>query len=305
MVSGGNMKRTVFISLLLVVSLLLFANNKDVYLTLLNDNKLDELQVHLESWQKQDPENPELYIAYFNYHLHKGTKSGISIDNYRKDETKETLSISDPKTGKIIGYLNDKLFFDFEEIKTALKYLDEGLKFGPDRLDMYFGKIKTFESIGDYGNQSKQLIETLQHGIQIDNKWLWSDNETIEDGESVLLNSADDYYGFWFSVKTDASLEAAYKSALEQIKLFPNHNYAYNNMGTYYAIKKQYLEAITYYCKAENLEPKDTIVLSNIARCYEEIKDTEKAIVYYNKLKKYGNKNEIDYANKKLKKLIQ
>ena len=166
---------------------------KSTYRELLDEEKLVELYEHLQKWEIAEPENPELYIAYFNYFLRKGSEPGVEIkENINQDQ--ESLVITDPETGKIMGYIIDAMIYDYEDINHAIEYLDRGLEHGPNRLDMHFGKIHLLNDIKDYKNASKALVIVLQMSIKNKNKWLWEDNESIDDGEMFLLKNILDYY---------------------------------------------------------------------------------------------------------------
>lgn len=181
------MKKIYFLIIFLFLMNFLYSNDKDIYLDLLNNNKLSELKIHLEKWEKKEPTNPEMFIGYFNYYIRKGSKSGVSIDKYPKGE--KQLAITDPKTGEIIGYMNDSTIYNYEDIKQALIYINKGLTYTPDRLDMHFGKIHILGEIKDYNTQCISLINVLELSTKNKNKWLWSDNEKIPDGENFFFTN--------------------------------------------------------------------------------------------------------------------
>jgi tetratricopeptide (TPR) repeat protein len=296
------MKKILFITLLFFFGSFLIADNKSKYLELLNENKLTELFEHLQKWEKSEPQNPEVYIGYFNYYIRKGSKSGVAIKKYSKSN-KEQIVITDPETGEIVGYLTDTIFYDYEEIQHAFEYLDKGLKYGPNRLDMYFGKMHLLNEIEDYEKAGKTLINILNISIKNNNKWLWSDNTPIEDAERFFLDTIQDYYNNWFNAQTEYSLEAIRVVSIEQIKLYPSNIYGYNNLGTYHATKKQYDEALVFFLKAEEIDENDIIVLFNIAHCYKVLDNKKMAKQYYEKIIEIGDKEAVEYAKKMLAEL--
>jgi tetratricopeptide (TPR) repeat protein len=203
----------------------------------------------------------------------------VDIKNLKPDQ--EQIVITDPKTGEMVGYLTDTTFYDYNEIKHAFEYLDKGLVYGPNRLDMHFGKIHLLNAIKDYQNAGKTLIDLLNLSIVNKNKWLWSDNEAINDGENILLDSIQDYYQVWFNDWTDDSQDTIYAVCLEQIKLYPANIYAFNNLTSYYTINEKFDEALSYLLKAEKIDENDIIVLSNIAHYYKVMGNKEMAKKYY------------------------
>lgn len=296
------MKKRVFVITLLLMSFLINGDDKAAYLKLLEQNNLSDLFVHLQKWEKKEPGNPEVFIGYFNYFLKKGSKSGISIDKYSKQKG-DQLAITDPKTGETVAYFNDSTVYNFEEVKMALQYLDKGLEFGPNRLDMHFGKLYILGEIMDYKNQSKILIKVLNLSAANKNKWLWDNSKPLPDSKEFMLDSIQDYYQKWFNEQTAESLEAAKVSGLEQIKLYPSHIYGYNNLATVFIIKKQYSEALTYLLKAEKIDSSDLVVINNIANCYKDMNNNAKAKEYYEKMIKSEDKEAAEYAKKQISKL--
>ena len=61
-------------------------------------------------------------------------------------------------------------------------------------------------------------------------------------------------------------------------------------------LQKQYDKALGPLLKAEKLNPKDYIVLSNIAQAYKLKGDSKNAIKYYELTSKYGDEQAKKYA---------
>ena len=165
------MKKSIVLFFILLVSFRIFADYKSEYDNLLSTRNLEGIAALLQKWEKAEPKNPELYIAYFNYYLLKGQRSTHSLDTYKKDNS-NSLALVDQKTNKIAGYLNNNIWYEKEDVDKALSYLEKGLKFGKNRLDMYFGRIHILGEIGEYEKQSQKIIEVLKLGKEINHKWL-------------------------------------------------------------------------------------------------------------------------------------
>ena len=292
------MRKSYILIILLLITNVLFSNNKDIYLKLLKNKDFSKLIIHLENWEKIDPKNPEVFIGYFNYFISKDRVSGISIDKKPKGETE--LVITDPKTEEIVGYFNDSTFYNYEDIKQALLYINKGISYNPNRLDMHFGKIHILGEIKDYKNQSISLINLFELSIQNKNQWYWSDNEKITDGKNFLISNIQDYYSTWFNENTDESLESIKNTSIKQIKLYPSNIYGYNNFATYYLVKKQYNKALNILLKAEKINNKDIIIIFNIANCYKDLNNKEMAKIYYEKAIQIGDEKAADYAKQML-----
>ncbi|MDR0456569.1 MAG: hypothetical protein LBH20_07815 [Treponema sp.] len=270
-------------------------DHKKIYEILLNDKKYDELYDHLQMWETKEPENPEIYIAYFNYYIHKDRFSGVSIDMERKGDG-PTLQMNDPKTGEIVGYLNDSVVYNNNDIIIAVEYLDKGLSIAPNRLDMHFGKIHILNEIKYYKEAGNELYGTLEISKIISNNWLWSNNEKIEDEESFFLNCINNYYSFWLNEQTEESLNQTKQCAEKQIELYSDNIFAYNYLALYYTVKSQLREALKCFLQAEKINPNDCIVLTNIGRIYLNINDKQKADEYFRKVLQIGSEQDKQYA---------
>ena len=69
------MKKSIVLFFILLVSFRIFADYKSEYDNLLSARNLEGIAALLPKWEKAEPKNPELYIAYFNYYLLKGQRS--------------------------------------------------------------------------------------------------------------------------------------------------------------------------------------------------------------------------------------
>jgi tetratricopeptide (TPR) repeat protein len=265
----------------------------------------DEAIKILEIWEKRDNTNPEMYIDYFNYYLKLGSNSGIVIDA-EKIKGAVGLEISDPKTNEIVGYIHDSTSYDPIQIGKALHYLNAGLKYGENRLDMYFGKIHVLNDIHDYKNASNELVKVLILSKRNGNKWLWSKNEPLkDDGELFLLNNLNDYYSVWIDAANEESIYAIRETSKKQIELYPKNVYAYNFLAYSYILKKDIKSALPILIEAEKIDAKDIVIINNIAKIYENLNDNKNAIVYWEKMAEYGDDEQKKVAETRIHDLIQ
>jgi len=275
---------------------------QEKYTHLFKADKYDELFTHLQLWESKEPDNPEMFIAYFNYFIHRKRFSGVSIDKERKGEG-STLEITDPQSGEIVGYMNESTQYDIEDVLTAVEYLDRGINIAPNRLDMHFGKIHILNEIGYYKMAGSGLFDTLVISKKINNNWLWADNEELEDGESVFVYSIQDYYSLWLNAATEESFAQAKLCAEKQIELYPEYIYAYNILAVYYSMNKQLQEALKYFLQAEVIDPNDCIVLLNIGRTYVSMNNKQKAGEYFRRVLEIGDERNKQYAQHYLNQL--
>ena len=71
--------------------------------------------------------NPELYIDYFNYYLNTGRKSIVAIDSQTGNQ-ETTMTLTDPKTNKIVGYMYDSTSYEPESVNNAINYINIGFQ---------------------------------------------------------------------------------------------------------------------------------------------------------------------------------
>jgi tetratricopeptide (TPR) repeat protein len=246
-------------------------------------------------WEKKESNNPEMFIAFFNYYINRNRFSGISIDKERKG-TEETIELSDPHSVKIVGYMNKAVHYDTGDILIATGYLDEGLLIAPNRLDMHFGKIHILNEVGFYEISGNELFATLNISKKINNEWLWANNEKIEDGERFFINNLQDYYGLWLNAKTIEAYNQVKLCAEKQLELYPENIYAYNILAVYYSINEEFQKALQCFSQAKKINPNDCMVLINIGRTYQNMNNTNKSEEYYRRVIEIGNEQEKQQA---------
>ena len=71
----------------------------------------------LKKWETAKPKDPEMFIGWYNYYVHKSMNEFVSLEKTQKDD--QSLELHDTGTGKTVGYMNDN-------IRYAEKYLSKG-----------------------------------------------------------------------------------------------------------------------------------------------------------------------------------
>ena len=234
----------------------------------------------LEKWEKNNPDNPELYISYYNYFLNKA-KQG----NPKDSAGNELIDNNAVYTQK------------------ALLKMEEGIDLFPDRLDMRFGKIYVLGQMEDWGKFTDEIVKTIRYSDINNNWWIWTNNEKLPDGKSFMLSSIQNYQLDLFKTRNDNLLVNMRTIANEILKLYPDHIESLSNLSITYLILNDYDKGIDYLFAAEKITPKDPIILSNIAHAYKLKGDKSKAIKYYKKVIKHGEKDMGEYAKNQIKEL--
>jgi tetratricopeptide (TPR) repeat protein len=156
----------------------------------------------------------------------------------------------------------------------------------------------------NYQEFTRRIIETIEYGHQMGNAWLWKDGKPVDSPKQFLLGSLQDYITTIYNTEDDNLLPLMRQISETVIRYYPEHVESLSNIALTYLITGDFAKALPFLLKAEQIAPKDVIVLNNIAEAYKRQKDTANAKAYYEKVIKYGNKEEVLDAKKKLKSLL-
>lgn len=254
----------------------------------------------LNNWEKTNSNDPELYVAYYNYYVMRASEEVITLGNDPKG--KEALKIvkEDSLSGNPVAYMYSDTYYDRLLLYKAYSYIDKGIEKCPNRLDMRFGKIYMLGENKDYKNFTKEIIKTIEYSSVINNKWLWQGNAPVEDPQAFMLSSIQSYVLQLYNTGEDALLDNMKMIAECILKQYPEHIESLSNLSIVFLIRKQYDEALSTLARAEKINNKDYIILNNMAHAYKEKGDIPKAIEYYNLTIKYGDEEAQKYAKEEI-----
>ncbi len=88
------------------------------------------------------------------------------------------------------------------------------------------------------------------------------------------------------------------------IKYYPDNIEILSTTAVALTLTKDYDRALVYLKQAEKINPKDFIVLNNIAQAYKLKGDKANAIKYYDLTEKYGDAEAKEQARKSKKELV-
>ncbi|MES2487029.1 MAG: hypothetical protein V4581_13925 [Bacteroidota bacterium] len=253
----------------------------------------------LKKWEKTGSNNPDYYIAGFNYHVNVAHKEGISLQSTPGD-SEESLALSD-STGTV-GYLTGTEYYDEGHVNKALDFIDAGIKKFPKRLDMRFGKVYLLGKVS-YKSFVKEIVTTLDYHAKIKGKWLWTDNKTIEEANIKVPDNLHSYCLVLYNAEDDSLMPDMLQVAEAGLKQFPNDVVLLSDASIAHMLMNQYDKGLVYMLRAEKIDPEDTIVLSNIALAYKNLADIANAKTYYNKIIAVGDADAQKYAKAELAKL--
>lgn len=250
----------------------------------------------LEKWEKTDSSDPELYVAYFNYFAKKSKKEIVRLDGNGKG--KEGFQVMDKDSSKKepMAFLYGDTYYDQDILKKGFDYINIGIQKHPNRLDMRFGKIYMFGQIEDYENFTKEIIKTIDYSAINKNKWTWADSKPLDDPKEIMLSSIQNYQNELYNTENDNLLDNMKRIAETVLKYYPDHVESLSNISIVFMLQKRYDKALEPLLKAEKINPKDYIVLSNIAQAYKLKGDNKNAIKYYELTIKHGDDQAKKYA---------
>ncbi len=259
---------------------------------------VNQLKV-LKEWESVNPTDAELFTSYFNYYFLKSKKEMLALRSDEPNEEFEGLLLQD-SSNNTAGYLTSETYYDQIEIEKALNKIDEGIKLYPNRLDMRFGKIYVLGTLSDWDAFTSEIIKTIQYSSTNMNEWTWTENEKQENGQEFFINSLQDYQVQLYETDDDELLENMREIAKEILKYYPNNVESLSNISISYLVVGDYENGITPLLLAEKINPKDDIVLSNIAYAYKLKGDKKAAIEYYQKTIKYGDEQSKQFAKEQI-----
>jgi len=256
----------------------------------------------LEKWKQEKPNDSELYTSLFNYYFQKSRNEVLLLASGTPPEGQEYLELKD-STNQVAGFISSKIDYEKSNLKLAFESIDKGIKLYPNRLDMRFGKIYVLGQIKDWKYFTNEIIKTIDYSSKNNNVWTWTLNEEKKGGKDFFLGSLQDYQMQLYNTMDDELLKNMREIAQAVLKHYPDHIESLSNSSITYLVEKKYEKALVPLKKAEEINPKDFIVLNNIAYCYKEMNNKDLAIGYYEKVIKHGDKPAIEQAKEEIEKL--
>ena len=257
----------------------------------------------LEKWENTDSNDPELFVAYFNFYVIKSKNEIITLGQNPKGKDVLKIMEQDTSNKEPVGFIYGDTYYNPTLLSKGLDWIKKGIKKHPNRLDMQFGKIYMFGEIKDYENFTKEIIKTIDYSAINKNKWTWADSKPLDDPKEFMLSSIQNYQLQLYNTENDDLLDNMKRIAETVLKFYPDHVESLSNLSIVFMLQKQYNKALEQLLKAEKLNPKDYIVLSNIAQVYKLKVDNKNAIKYYELTLKHGDEQAKKYAQEQIDEL--
>ncbi len=260
------------------------------------NDTINQLKVLVE-WKNSNPKDAELYTSFFNYHFMKSKQEVLAMST---DEPNGESFVLKDSLNQTAGFIGSKIHFDKTELERGLNKIDEGIKLYPDRLDMRFGKIYALGEVFDWKRFTSEIIKTIEYSAKNDTNWTWTNNEKYDGGEKEFLLDMQTYQLQLYNTGNDNLLKNMREIANTVLKFYPNHIESLSNLSITYLLVGEYDKGIEPLLRAEKINPKDYIVLSNIAKGYKLKGDKKKAIEYYERTVEFGDDSAKEYAKQQI-----
>lgn len=271
------------------------------YLSCVNDSDVHAWKAMIEQWEQAEPESPDVYAAWYNYYIKLAMTDVVALTTNAPEDNQEALQLMD-STGVVAGYMYGIESYNDSILQIGYQKLDTAIRLFPDRLDLPFGKVAMLFRQQLYSEVMQELRRVLDHSEKNGNRWLWTLNQPLDDGEYVLKDSMQDYFAQLF----DAG-QSDYASQLVEwmLRLYPTDIIFRSDKASLLAIAKRYSEALPIYLSIYEDNPDDIIVASNIAHIYYTLGDKEATLKYYSKLVQCGDSEIEDIAKQRIKEIKQ
>ncbi|MBI3220092.1 MAG: hypothetical protein HYZ44_11310 [Bacteroidetes bacterium] len=115
----------------------------------------------LAKWEKASKNDPELFVAYFNYYVIKSKNEIIALGQNPKGKEFLEISSQDTTQKDPMGYLYGDTQYDPVLLRKGFNWINRGIENHPNRLDMRFGKIYIYGQTEDYDNFTNEIIKTV------------------------------------------------------------------------------------------------------------------------------------------------
>ena len=250
------------------------------------DGDLERQHAVLLKWEKAAPDDPELYVSWFNYYFRKSSKETLSITSTPK--TSESIAVRKEGEETVVGYIGTDVYYAKADFDLGIVSIDKGISKFPNRLDMRFGKTHALAQIKDYQKFTDEIVKAIDHSRVNNNQWLWGENKPVEDPKKFLLGSVQTYVVQLFDAG-DKEAQFIKPIAESVLRIYPEHVESLSNLSLVYMLNGDYDSALTTLLKAEKLANDDYVIVANIAYGYYNKRDKINATKYYERLAKIGD----------------
>lgn len=297
------MKRTFILFIAIMASALaMHAQEPPQYaeaVALLNEHKTDSLKVFLERWEAEEPQNAEIYALWLNCYYLAAAEEVIELTTDAPQDG-EAFALVD-STGNEAGYMTGRVRYDKDILALGYEKIDRGISLHPDRLDLYFGKAHLLLNASEDHDGFLSVMQSAfaRHKVN-GGAWMWTFNEMMGDDGETFIYSIQDYFGALYS---SGALEHASRLVEMALETFPDNIMFLSDKAALAFSAGDLQTALDQYLKILEIDPKDYLVMTNVAYIYAQMNKTDDAVKYYTMVKSSGDPDFAPFAAQALEDL--
>jgi tetratricopeptide (TPR) repeat protein len=245
----------------------------------LQDQKADGAQIDslLDEWRAKQPNDPDAWITSANYYFNQSVGPNISTDTPRKGDYR----LTNKKTGKQAGSISFKPNVA-RTSRDAASILQEATTKFPDRLDIWCGLSWMYQEGGDFDNELATLKKMVAYVRQHPTGLKWLKGEPINESADQFVPDKLHSYGIYYEKKESPENDKRFFQIVTfSAEQFPNHPYAFNDLAVYYSINGDNAKTREWLEKANKIDPKDTLVMTNLGYVCSKLGDNAAARKWY------------------------
>ena len=250
----------------------------------------------LNEWEAKSPQDPEYYISAFNFYYSNCKQEEV----YKKTTHNSLNNFSQSKSNQLRVICTNIEFF-----QLAISIIEKGIERFPNRLDFRFGKCFALKEFELYKPLTEELIKTINYSAANKNNWFWFENKALDSPENFLLEAIQSYMIKLYSSEDLGLLTNMKLIGESALKYYPNNVPIISSTAVAYMLTQDFDKSITYLKRAEALNPKDLIVINNLAHGYKLKGDKPAALKYYMLSEFLSDDKSKTYAQEEIKKLIK
>lgn len=295
-----NIKTAIITTMSVMALLFASCSTKALYKEFYNSmDNAEAMSRAIERIRHSGDQSADRYVAEFNYYvntalIHSGMTTSTQFPSSNENVEGEIYTLTD-STGTVAGYMYFTQIWDSLKADSALAVIDQGIALHPDRLDMRYGKIHFCGELCRWQAFADAIHATLDHTVAINKRWIFPDADAPVD--TVLVEVMLNYESRLFDAVTNARDSvsamanlARFRGVVEHmLRLYPDNLYNLNLMAVSHQLTGNHAEALSWLLMAEKVDPRDGIVLSNIADTYHLLGDIANERIYLQKLLEVGD----------------
>lgn len=234
-------------------------------------------------WQKVEPHNPQPLIEEANVYFGQAYHDAVAI--VQKTPEGDDLVLTKQDDPKEQWVMTDGGSYDPAACQKGIDLLEKTVAQYPYRADIWFGiaymhqQLKQFDKMIDVLQRACAYISAHPTGLQE------RDGKPVKgSSERYMIQCLQDYCVDFTRSGDPKGMERVYQLGRIMVKYYPKNAYGYDNIGGYYAAKDDNKNAKTYFLKARDLAPGDSLEWNNLGCAYRDLGEKEEAIQCFKKV---------------------